>query len=57
MRLELRPAAEPGAGGGGALVFYASSEGDAVGLRRALAGAGIAVIEFGFSAEGLVEDE
>jgi D-glycero-alpha-D-manno-heptose-7-phosphate kinase len=46
-----------GAGGGGALVFYASSEGDAVGLRRALSAAGVAVIAFGFSAEGLVEDE
>ena len=46
-----------GAGGGGALVFYASSEGDAVALRRALAAKGIAVIDFAFQFEGLIEDE
>lgn len=45
-----------GAGGGGALVFYASSEADAVGLRRALRANGIAVIDFAFTSEGL-EDE
>jgi len=45
-----------GAGGGGALVFYASSEGDGVSLGRALGAAGVAVIEFGFQYEGL-EDE
>ena len=46
-----------GAGGGGALVFYASSDGDAVGLRRALTAYGIGVISFGFAPEGLTEDE
>ena len=45
-----------GAGGGGALVFYASSDGDAVRLRRALAEARVAVIPFAFTSEGL-EDE
>lgn len=45
-----------GAGGGGALLFYASSEGDAVRLRRALREAGIAVIEFAFEFEGLAEE-
>ncbi len=46
-----------GAGGGGALVFYASSEGDAVSLRRALAAKALAIIEFAFQFEGLIEDE
>jgi len=46
-----------GAGGGGALVFYASSDGDAVTLRRALAEAKIAVIESNFTFEGLVDEE
>jgi D-glycero-alpha-D-manno-heptose-7-phosphate kinase len=46
-----------GAGGGGALVFYASSDGDAVKLRRALRGAGLDVIAFGFTLEGLVDEE
>jgi len=45
-----------GAGGGGALVFYASSEGDAVRLRRELRAAGITVIEFAFVMEGLVDE-
>jgi D-glycero-alpha-D-manno-heptose-7-phosphate kinase len=45
-----------GAGGGGALVFYASSDGDAMSLRRALVAAGIAVIDFAFDFQGL-EDE
>jgi D-glycero-alpha-D-manno-heptose-7-phosphate kinase len=45
-----------GAGGGGALVFYASSDAGAVGLRRALAGAGLTIIDFVFTSEGL-EDE
>ena len=45
-----------GAGGGGALVFYASSEGDAMSLRRALAAEKIDVIDFAFVMEGL-EDE
>jgi D-glycero-alpha-D-manno-heptose-7-phosphate kinase len=45
-----------GAGGGGALVFYASSEGDAARLRRALADAGVALIDFSFTMEGLVDE-
>ena len=45
-----------GAGGGGALVFYASSDGDAVSLRRALTAAGASVIDFAFDFQGL-EDE
>ncbi len=45
-----------GAGGGGALVFYASSEGDAVTLRRAMAAAAVAIIDSTFSTGGL-EDE
>jgi D-glycero-alpha-D-manno-heptose-7-phosphate kinase len=46
-----------GAGGGGALVFYASSDGDAISLRRALAFAELTVIDVAFTSEGLVEDE
>ncbi len=46
-----------GAGGGGALVFYASSDGDAITLRRALAAAGVAVIDVAFDFEGLVDEE
>ncbi len=42
-----------GAGGGGALVFYASSAESASGLRRALTDAGITLIAFGFEPEGL----
>jgi galactokinase/mevalonate kinase-like predicted kinase len=45
-----------GAGGGGALVFYASSDGDAAALRRALGEAGVTIIDFAFTFEGL-EDE
>ena len=45
-----------GAGGGGALVFYASSDGDAIALRRALSAAGLTVIPFAFDFEGLVDD-
>jgi len=45
-----------GAGGGGALVFYASSEGDAVRLRATLRHAGVAVIDFAFDFEGLVDE-
>ncbi len=45
-----------GAGGGGALVFYCSSEGDAASLRRALAGAQLAVIAFAFDFEGLIDE-
>ena len=46
-----------GAGGGGALAFYASSDGDAIALRRALTTAGITVINFAFDFEGLVDEE
>jgi len=46
-----------GAGGGGALVFYASSDGDAVRLRGALAAAGVQVIDYAFDFEGLVDEE
>jgi D-glycero-alpha-D-manno-heptose-7-phosphate kinase len=46
-----------GAGGGGALVFYASSDSDALGLRAALRDAGVSVIDFAFSAEGLVDED
>ncbi len=46
-----------GAGGGGALVFYASSEADAVRLRAALREAGVAVIDFAFDFAGLVDEE
>ena len=46
-----------GAGGGGALVFYASSDGDAIGLRRALAEEKVQVIDFTFDTEGLVDEK
>ena len=46
-----------GAGGGGALIFYASSEGDAVSLRRTLMSNNITIIDFTFQFEGLIEDE
>jgi D-glycero-alpha-D-manno-heptose-7-phosphate kinase len=46
-----------GAGGGGALVFYASSDGDAARLRQALRAEGLAVIDYAFTAEGLVEED
>ena len=46
-----------GAGGGGALVFYASSAEGAAGLRRALVAAGITVVAFGFDMDGLVDEE
>ncbi len=46
-----------GAGGGGALVFYASSDGEAMSLRRTLSGAGVVVIEFEFTLEGLVDED
>lgn len=42
-----------GAGGGGALVFYCSSDADAVALRRALRAEDITVINFTFTNEGL----
>jgi len=45
-----------GAGGGGALVFYASSDGDAITLRRALANSGVGVIDAAFDFEGLVDE-
>jgi D-glycero-alpha-D-manno-heptose-7-phosphate kinase len=46
-----------GAGGGGALVFYASSDGDAVRLKRELTASGIEVLGSAFTAEGLVDEE
>ncbi|MEX2225063.1 MAG: hypothetical protein WEB52_01290 [Dehalococcoidia bacterium] len=46
-----------GAGGGGALVFYASSEGDAARLRRELRSAGLEVIDVTFTFEGLVDED
>jgi D-glycero-alpha-D-manno-heptose-7-phosphate kinase len=45
-----------GAGGGGAVVFYASSDGDAARLRRELRAAGADVIDFGFTFEGVEDD-
>jgi D-glycero-alpha-D-manno-heptose-7-phosphate kinase len=42
-----------GAGGGGALVFYASSEADAIALRRNLRAEGVTVIDVAFTFEGL----
>lgn len=42
-----------GAGGGGALVFYASSAGDAARLRQTLAGVGLTIVDVAFNAEGL----
>ncbi len=46
-----------GAGGGGALVFYASSEGDAIALRRALTAATLTVINVSFDFGGLADVE
>lgn len=46
-----------GAGGGGALVFYASSDGDAITLRRALSAANLTVIDCAFDFEGLTDEE
>jgi D-glycero-alpha-D-manno-heptose-7-phosphate kinase len=46
-----------GAGGGGALVFYAPSEGSAASLRKALAEAGIRLIDFAFSREGITRGD
>ena len=42
-----------GAGGGGAAVFYASSDADGVALRRSLRGEGVNVIDCRFVFEGL----
>jgi D-glycero-alpha-D-manno-heptose-7-phosphate kinase len=57
MALALRKGAAAGkacgAGGGGALVFYCSSDADAVSLRRVLRVEGVTVINFGFTSEGL----
>ena len=44
-----------GAGGGGALVFYASSAGDAIALRRSLTAASLTVIDVAFDFEGLAD--
>lgn len=46
-----------GAGGGGALVFYASSDAATVTLKRTLRDAGLDVIEFAFEPEGLTDEE
>ena len=46
-----------GAGGGGALVFYASSDVDAARLKRALQDAGVPVIGFACTFEGLVDED
>lgn len=46
-----------GAGGGGAVVFYASSEGDAASLRSALGTQGIRSIDFAFDMDGLYDEE
>ena len=46
-----------GAGGGGALAFYASSDGDAARLRQALRAESLAVIDFAFTADGLVDED
>jgi D-glycero-alpha-D-manno-heptose-7-phosphate kinase len=46
-----------GAGGGGALLFYTSSEGNAVLLRRALEASNVSIIDFAFTTEGLVDEE
>ena len=46
-----------GAGGGGALVFYASSEQAADSLASALRTAGLAVIPFAFTFDGLVDED
>lgn len=45
-----------GAGGGGALVFYASNDGEAVRLSRALGDGGLTVIEFALDLEGLADE-
>ncbi|HXK33191.1 MAG TPA: GHMP kinase [Dehalococcoidia bacterium] len=42
-----------GAGGGGALVFYASSAGDLSRLRQTLASAGLTIVDVAFNATGL----
>lgn len=42
-----------GAGGGGAILFYASSDADGVALRQHLRAEGVSVINFGFTSEGL----
>jgi D-glycero-alpha-D-manno-heptose-7-phosphate kinase len=46
-----------GAGGGGALVFYASSDGDAIALRRVLTAEGLTVIDAFFDFEGLHDED
>lgn len=45
-----------GAGGGGALVFYASSAEAASSVRRALSDAGAQIIDFAYEPEGLVDE-
>lgn len=46
-----------GAGGGGAVLFYASSEGDAASLGSALGAQGIRTIDFEFDMDGLYDEE
>jgi D-glycero-alpha-D-manno-heptose-7-phosphate kinase len=46
-----------GAGGGGALVFYASSDADAVRLRSTMRAQGITLIDFAFDFAGLVDED
>jgi D-glycero-alpha-D-manno-heptose-7-phosphate kinase len=46
-----------GAGGGGALLFYASSDGDAGRLRPALSSRGLTLIPVRFEPEGLVDED
>ncbi|HEX5480291.1 MAG TPA: GHMP kinase [Dehalococcoidia bacterium] len=45
-----------GAGGGGALVFYASSADAATSVRRALSEVGAQIIDFAYEPEGLVDE-
>jgi D-glycero-alpha-D-manno-heptose-7-phosphate kinase len=42
-----------GAGGGGAVIFYASSDADGVALRHNLRAEGVSVINYGFTQDGL----
>ncbi len=46
-----------GAGGGGALAFYCSSDADAIALRRALAAEGLSVLDVRFDFDGLYDEE
>lgn len=46
-----------GAGGGGALLFYASSAGDVARLKQALAAASLTIVDIAFNFEGLEDVE